>query len=271
MSRRVHGDQLTNHTLISTQQKPAAPTSQHPPPPPPRSPISSSNSLRLKLIQISKYVLIHYVVRAITLLSGREVGGGRVGGWVGVVEGSPLVIMFVRCSHTQAGPVPGQIGLRLPTFPQVFYYPWAEGIMWLLGDALCSATHYYPDAASATSLTPHYDLLYTSQRRAVWVSHVAFRHPPLFVRGLKVKFLFKQVQCNWIMECTYSELCKWRTSGRCHQFLHVFIFETRPVKWGRPREEDTTMNSSEQHLISFIFPELSNCWWSSSETHWQVL
>lgn len=34
---------------------------------------------------------------------------------------SPLMIMFVRYGST-AGPVPGQIGLRLPMFPQVFYY-----------------------------------------------------------------------------------------------------------------------------------------------------
>lgn len=69
------------------------------------------------------------------------------------------MIMFVRYGYT-AGLVPGQIGLRLPMFPQVFYYSRAEGIMWLLADALCSA-HYYSDAVSMSSLTAHYDLLYT--------------------------------------------------------------------------------------------------------------
>lgn len=42
-----------------------------------------------------------------------------------------------------------------------FIIPRAEGIMWLLADALCSA-HYYSDAVSMSSLTAHYDLLYTS-------------------------------------------------------------------------------------------------------------
>lgn len=88
------------------------------------------------MIKIWKCIVIHYVVRVITL-------------------------MFVRYSYTEAGLVPEKIGLRLPMFPQVFYYPWAEDIMWLLGDALCSE-HYYPDAVSMSSLTAHYDLLYTS-------------------------------------------------------------------------------------------------------------
>lgn len=83
------------------------------------------------------------------------------------------MIMFVRYRYTEAGLVPGQIGLRLPMFPQVFYYSRAEGIMWLLADALCSA-HYYSDAVSMSSLTAHYDLLYTGalQRPSVYdMSH----------------------------------------------------------------------------------------------------
>ncbi len=113
--------------------------------------------------------------------------------------GSPLMIMFVRYSYREAGLVPGKIGLRFPTFPQVFYYPWAKGIMWLLGDALCSA-HYYPNSVSMGSLTPHYDLLYTStlQRPNLHcVSHSCCAQAP-DVRGLKVNFQFKQMHCNWV-------------------------------------------------------------------------
>ena len=43
---------------------------------------------------------------------------------------SPLfpdsVIIFVRYIYTELGPVPGQIGLRLPMFCQVLYYPRAS-------------------------------------------------------------------------------------------------------------------------------------------------
>lgn len=107
--------------------------------------------LTLHLLQLMtpiwKCAVIYYVVSLITLFF--------------FSMGLSLMIMFVRYSYTEAGLVPGQIGLRLPMFPQVFYYPRAEGIMWLLADALCSA-HYYSDAVSMSSLTAHYDLLYTS-------------------------------------------------------------------------------------------------------------
>lgn len=50
---------------------------------------------------------------------------------------------------------------KLDYVSQVFYYHCAVGIMWLLGDALCSA-HYFPNpVVSMSSLTVLYDLLYT--------------------------------------------------------------------------------------------------------------
>lgn len=108
----------------------------------------------------------------------------------------PSWLCYVRYSYTEeAGLVPRQIGLRLPMFPQVFYYPWAKGIMWLVGDALCSA-HYYPDAVSMSSLTAHYDLLYTSTLQrplsSYTMSHSCCAQAwwTLTVRGLQVKFHF---------------------------------------------------------------------------------